>query len=128
MEHCVKAEIDTETLEDIKNHLEAPHAVAFLEYVSRPEVAEKHLGIAQPLAASIKGVTAIESEIADDLRSNHFPNTVRFLDWIWPTEINDAFQGAIQGMVGGTITAEEGMAQVQAVYDDLVFDGYSYDD
>ena len=105
-----------------------PHAVAFLEYVSRPEVAEKHLGIAQPLAASIKGVTAIESEIADDLRSNHFPNTVRFLDWIWPTEINDAFQGAIQGMVGGTITAEEGMAQVQAVYDDLVFDGYSYDD
>ena len=105
-----------------------PHAVAFLEYVSRPEIAEKHLGIAQPLAASIKGVTAIESEIADDLRSNHFPNTVRFLDWIWPTEINDAFQGAIQGMVGGTITAEEGMAQVQAVYDDLVFDGYSYDD
>ena len=25
MEHCVEAEIDTETLEDIKNHLEAPH-------------------------------------------------------------------------------------------------------
>ena len=105
-----------------------PHAVAFLEYVSRPDIAEKHLGIAQPLAASIKGVTAIESEIADDLRANHFPNTVRFLDWIWPTEINDAFQNAIQGMVGGTITAEEGMAQIQAVYDDLVFDGYSYDD
>ena len=105
-----------------------PHAVAFLEYVSRPDIAEKHLGIAQPLAASINGVTAIESELADDLRANHFPNTVRFLDWIWPTEINDAFQGAIQGIVGGTISAEEGMAQVQKVYDDLVFDGYSYDD
>ena len=105
-----------------------PHAVAFLEYISRPEIADKHLGISQPLATSIKGVSVIESDIADDLRGNHFPNTVRFLDWIWPTEINDAFQSAIQGIVGGTITAEEGMAAVQGVFDDLVFDGYSFDD
>ena len=95
---------------------------------SRPDIADKHLGISAPLATSIKGVSVIESEIADDLRSNHFPNTVRFLDWIWPTEINDAFQNAIQGIVGGTITAEEGMAAIQEVFDDLVFDGYSYDD
>ena len=105
-----------------------PHAVAFLEYISRPEIADKHLGISEPLATSVKGVSVIESDIADDLRGNHFPNTVRFLDWIWPTEINDAFQSAIQGIVGGTITAEEGMAAVQDVYDDLVFDGYSFDD
>ena len=105
-----------------------PHAVAFLEYISRPEIADKHLGISEPLATSIKGVSVIESDIADDLRGNHFPNTVRFLDWIWPTEINDAFQSAIQGIVGGTITAEEGMAAVQGVFDDLVFDGYSFDD
>ncbi len=116
---CIYSGIDDETL---------PHAVAFLEYLSRAEVADTHLGISAPLASSIKGVSTVESDIADDLRANHFPNTVRFLDWIWPTEINDAFQGAIQGIVGGTVTAEEGMAQVQAVYDDLVADGYNYDD
>ena len=116
---CIYSRISDEML---------PHAVAFLEYISRPDIANKHLGISSPLATSIKGVSVIESDIADDLRSNHFPNTVRFLDWIWPTEINDAFQGAIQGIVGGTITAEEGMTRVQSVFDDLVADGYSYDD
>ena len=116
---CIYSGIEDEML---------PYAVAFLDYLSRPEVADTHLGISAPLASSIKGVSTVESDIADDLRANHFPNTVRFLDWIWPTEINDAFQGAIQGIVGGTITAEEGMAQVQSVYDDMVADGYNYDD
>lgn len=105
-----------------------PYAIAYLEYLSRPDVANVHLGISSPLASSVLGVTTVQSEIADDLRSNHFPNTVRFLDWIWPVEINDAIQDAIQGIVGGTITAEEGLAEVQRAYDDLVFDGYSYDD
>jgi len=117
--YCIYSGVSEEAL---------PHAVAFLEYLSRPDIADKHLGIMEPLATSIKGVTVVESAIADDLRSNHFPNTARFLDWIWPTEINDAFQSAIQGIVGGTITAEEGMASIQNVFDDLVFDGYSYDD
>ena len=116
---CIYSGINEESL---------PYAIAYLEYITRPEIANMHLGIVAPLASSVLGVSTVESDIADDLRSNHFPNTVRFLDWIWPTEINDAFQDAIQGIVGGTITAEEGLAQVQQAYDDLVFDGYSYDD
>jgi raffinose/stachyose/melibiose transport system substrate-binding protein len=116
---CIYSGIDDEAL---------PYAVAYLEYLSRPDVANVHLGISSPLASSVLGVSTVQSEIADDLRSNHFPNTVRFLDWIWPVEINDAFQDAIQGIVGGTISAEEGLEEVQRAYEDLVFDGYSYDD
>lgn len=67
-----------------------------------------------------------ETDVAQQLRETAYPNTIRFLDWIWPTEINDAYQAAIQGVIGGTLTAEEGAAQVQQAYDDLVADGYTY--
>jgi raffinose/stachyose/melibiose transport system substrate-binding protein len=103
-----------------------PAAVEFIEYLTRPEVANLYLGAEAPIAVSIAGVTVSESDVAQTLRETTYPNTIRFLDWIWPTEINDAYQAAIQGVVGGTLTAEEGAAQVQQAYDDLVADGYTY--
>lgn len=103
-----------------------PAAISFIEYLTRPEVASLYLATEAPIAASIVGVPVAETEIATSLRETTYPNTIRFLDWIWPTEINDAYQAAIQGVVGGTLTAEEGAAQVQQAYDDLVADGYTY--
>jgi raffinose/stachyose/melibiose transport system substrate-binding protein len=103
-----------------------PAAVKFIEYLTRPEVASLYLATEAPIATSIAGVPVAETEIAQALRETTYPNTIRFLDWIWPTEINDAYQAAIQGVVGGTLTPEEGAAQVQQAYDDLVADGYTY--
>ena len=104
-----------------------PYAVKFIEYITRPEVATIYLEHDVPLAAAIKGVPSIETAIGDDMRANHFPDNVLFLDHIWPRELNNAFIAAIQGVVGGTISADEGMASVQAVYDELVVGGYTYD-
>jgi raffinose/stachyose/melibiose transport system substrate-binding protein len=103
-----------------------PAAVKFIEYLTRPDVASQYLATQAPIAVSIEGVPVAETEIAQSLRETTYPNTIRFLDWIWPTEINDAYQAAIQGVVGGTLTAEEGAAQVQQAYDDIVADGYTY--
>lgn len=103
-----------------------PAAVKFLEYLTRPDVASAYLGTDAPIAVSIEGVPVADTEVAQVLRETTYPDTIRFLDWIWPTEINDAYQGAIQGVVGGTLTPEEGAAQVQQAYDDLVADGYTY--
>ena len=56
------------------------------------------------------------------------PSTVTFLDWIWPAEIVAAFQDQIQIITSGRTTAVEAMAAIQRVYDDLVRDGYRFDD
>jgi raffinose/stachyose/melibiose transport system substrate-binding protein len=114
---CIYSGID-------ETHL--PAAVKFIEYLTRPEVASQYLATESPIAASITGVPVAEGDVAESLRETTYPATIRFLDWIWPTEINDAYQAAIQGVVGGTLTAEEGAAQVQQAYDDLVADGYTY--
>ncbi|MFN8590605.1 MAG: extracellular solute-binding protein [Thermomicrobiales bacterium] len=107
-----------------EDHL--PAAIKFIEYLTRPEVASIYLATESPIAASIVGVPVADTDVAKSLRETTYPNTIRFLDWIWPTEINDAYQAAIQGVVGGTLTPEEGAAQVQQAYDDLVADGYTY--
>jgi raffinose/stachyose/melibiose transport system substrate-binding protein len=103
-----------------------PAAIKFIEYLTRPDVASMYLATEAPIAVSIEGVPVADTDVAKSLRETTYPNTIRFLDWIWPTEINDAYQAAIQGVVGGTLTPEEGAAQVQQAYDDLVADGYTY--
>lgn len=63
------------------------------------------------------------SAIAIDL----LPSTVTFLDWVWPPEIVKEFQDGIQAVVGGKISAEDEMAKVQKVYDDVKAKGYDFD-
>ena len=58
-----------------------------------------------------------------ELRKDAFPNTIKFLDWIWPSEVATATASAIGGVVGGTITPEQAAASVQAVFDDLKAQG-----
>ena len=58
-------------------------AVAFMAYLTQPEVATLYLEPEQPLATSVKGVPVVEDAYAKDLRASAFPNTVKFLDWVW---------------------------------------------
>jgi raffinose/stachyose/melibiose transport system substrate-binding protein len=94
-------------------------AMKFIEYLTRPEVATLYLAPEQPIAASIKGVPQVEDAYAVQLRKDAFPNTIKFLDWIWPSEVATATASAIAGIVGGTSTPEQAAASVQAVFDDL---------
>jgi raffinose/stachyose/melibiose transport system substrate-binding protein len=55
------------------------------------------------------------------------PNTVTFLDWIWPPEIVTAFQQQIQATAGGQTSAANAMAEIQRVFDNLVRSGYNFD-
>jgi raffinose/stachyose/melibiose transport system substrate-binding protein len=98
-------------------------AIEFIEYLTRPEVATLYLAPEQPIAASIKGVPEVEDAYAVQLRKDAFPNTIKFLDWIWPSEVATATASAIAGVVGGTITPEQAAASVQTVFDDLKAQG-----
>lgn len=114
---CVYEGIDEE---------DVPYAIDFLEYVSRPEVANVYLEPVSPPESAIKGVTVSDLPIAEKLREENFPNTTNFLDWYWPAEISNAVGQAIQGIVGGELTPEDAAARVQEVYDGLVAEGYKF--
>jgi raffinose/stachyose/melibiose transport system substrate-binding protein len=111
---CVSSTIPPEKLDA---------AISFIEYLTRPEVATLYLAPEAPIAASIKGVPVSEEEYARQLRADAFPNTIKFLDWIWPSEIAGATASAIAGVVGGQTTPEAASASLQSTYDDLVSQG-----
>ncbi len=98
-------------------------ALDFIAYLTKPEVATLYLAPEQPMAASIKGIPVIEDGYAKDLRASAFPNTIKFLDWIWPSEVATANASAIAGVVGGQMTPQEAADSVQAAFDSLVSEG-----
>lgn len=65
----------------------------------------------------------VVNTIAKDL----IPQTVVFLDWIWPPAVVTAFQDQIQAVTGGQTTAAAAMVEIQKVFDALVRDGYKFD-
>lgn len=75
-------------------------------------------------AVKLEGVDPLyDSSVNKDL----LPNTVTFLDWIWAPEITKEFQDGIQAVVGGKIKAEDEMARIQKVFDDIKAKGYDFD-
>jgi len=103
-------------------------ALQFLEFVTREEWADKLVSLTSPLYASQECVTLRDDPFKDDLFENHFPNTIRFLDWIWPVEINNAVIDGIVGVTSGMITAEQACQGVQDAYDTLVVEkDYSFE-
>jgi raffinose/stachyose/melibiose transport system substrate-binding protein len=98
-------------------------ALDFIAYLTKPEVAKIYLAADQPIATSIKGVDGVDEAYAKDLRATTFPNTIKFLDWIWPSEVTTAVASGIAGVVGGTATPEDAAKGVQAAFKTLVNDG-----
>ncbi|MBZ9936227.1 extracellular solute-binding protein [Mesorhizobium sp. BR1-1-16] len=111
---CISSSIKPEKLDA---------AIRFVSYLTQPEVASLYLAPEQPIAASIKGVPQIEDAYAVELRKDAFPATIKFLDWIWPSEVSTATASAIAGVVGGTTTPEAAAQSIQAVFDDLKAQG-----
>jgi raffinose/stachyose/melibiose transport system substrate-binding protein len=116
---CISSNISDEKL---------PYAIDFLEYMTRPEVANVYIAPTNPVESAIVGVDVSDTDIANSLRENHYPNTIKFLDWIWPAEVADAYGQTIQGIVGGEVEPAEAAERIQGVYDGLVDEGYAYDE
>ena len=54
--------------------------------------------------------------------------TIAFLDWIWPTEVNEVFKNQIPAVIAGESTPEQATAAVQEALNRLVKEeDYSYD-
>ncbi|OQP86564.1 ABC transporter substrate-binding protein [Rhizobium rhizosphaerae] len=98
-------------------------ALDFIAYLTKPEVAKIYLEADRPIATSIKGVDGVNEAYAKALRETTFPATIKFLDWIWPSEVTTAVASGIAGVVGGTATPEEAAASVQTTFKALVDDG-----
>ncbi|HNW04044.1 MAG TPA: extracellular solute-binding protein [Oscillospiraceae bacterium] len=103
-------------------------AVDFIEFVTRPEEAEKILTCDGPTKFKIfKDIDTDPSEFVAEMNEVVTPHAVTYLDWIWPAEINDAFCQGIPALVSGTITSEQACGLVQDAYDTIVQeDNYIY--
>lgn len=100
----------------------------FLEFVSREENANKILGPAQAFIPVVKSVPSVDDPLTTQLLEEFVPNTIKFLDWIWPVEVNNAVMNGIPAVMVGAMTAEEAAAEVQRAFDTLVAEkDYSFD-
>jgi len=103
-------------------------AVRFLEFVTRKEWANTLLSVQSPFFASVHGVQPTDDPLTGDLVARFYPHTIRFLDWIWPVEVNDAVRDGIAAVAAGTLTPEQAAQGVQDAYDRLVREkGYRFD-
>ena len=50
-----------------------------------------------------------------------------FLDWVWPRELTETIQREIQAMMAGSKTPQEAAESIQAKYDQMVADGYTFE-
>lgn len=91
-----------------------------LEFMSRPDQAAILMAPSDPLVPSIVGVPATTTEpLAPQLTSEFIPNTTQFLDWIWPSSINDAVTSAITDVMYNDKSPKDAAQSVQDALDKL---------
>lgn len=93
------------------------NTMRFLEYITRQENAQKILGTSTMIYEVLDGVSTDPDEVTDYLNGQIADNSEKYLDWIWPSEVNDALSTAIVANISGEMTSEEAAAYVQAAYD-----------
>lgn len=92
-----------------------------LEFMSRATEAKKILDPGNPLVPSIVSVPATTTEpLAAQLTKEFIPNTIPFLDWIWPSQVNDAVTNAITDVMYNNKSAASAAESVQSSLDKLV--------
>lgn len=104
------------------------NSMKFVEYILRPENAKKILTTCTPKFEVVKGAISEGDAVTEFLNQNVVPNSVMFLDWIWPSEVNDAFAQTIPAVASGSMTPDEAVQTVQNAYDTVVAEKeYTYD-
>lgn len=97
-----------------------PMAAQFLEFITRQDNATKIISTYVPMIPSIKGVPVSSDPLAEEFNTEYMPNTITYLDWLWPSEVNDAVMQAIPAVMTGEMTAEEGAQTIQDAYNMVV--------
>lgn len=87
------------------NNLDA--TMSFFEFLLRPETANLILEKAKFLIPAITSMDSADTPITDQLNDQFLPETIKYLDWIWPVEVNDVFVQDIPAVLIGSITPEE---------------------
>jgi len=100
-------------------------ALEFIRFLSSDENAKLLAEAERQVMTSNKNVPGSDDPLATIMR-RHLPVTKVFLDWIWPPEVNKAFQINLQALVGLQTTPEDAAKYIQNVFDDLVKKGYKF--
>lgn len=93
------------------------NTMRFLEYITRQENAQKILGTSTMIYEVLDGVSTDPDTVTDYLNGQIADNSAKYLDWIWPSEVNDALSTAIVANISGEMTSGEAAAYVQEAYD-----------
>lgn len=113
------------------NQSNLENTMRFVEYLLRPENAKKILCAqagGNPTFEIVKGAVGEKDEVIAFLNEVLVPNSIQYLDWIWPTEVNDSICNVIPSVISGAMTAEEAADYVQGTLDTLVSEEeYVYD-
>jgi len=104
------------------------NTMKFIEFMLRPEYANLCISCYKPVAEVVKGVKLVDDPNIKYLNEVLIPNTLMYLDWIWPSQVNSAICNAIPAVITGNMTAEEAAASVQKALSTLeTQDDYVYD-
>jgi raffinose/stachyose/melibiose transport system substrate-binding protein len=74
-----------------------------------------------------RNVQASDDPLAIKYGSECAPNQFTYLDWFWPPEITRSFQENQQAIVSGDKNPQEAAEAIQKVMDQLVADGYTFE-
>ena len=103
------------------------NTMRFLEYITRQENAQQILGTSTMIYEVLKGVSTDPDEVTDFLNTQIAGNSAEYLDWLWPSEVNDALSSAIVAYISGAMTDQEAAESVQKAYEQVCEEkDYSY--
>lgn len=92
--------------------------------VDKTLMGSSNSGIGLPAVRSVApaGTSPLQAEIIN----NFLPTTVTFLDWYWPKEVTAAFQKDIQAVVGGAMTSQQAVQDVQSAFNTAKSNGWTF--
>lgn len=103
----------------------------FVEFLTRTENAKKILCAAaggSPIFEIVNGAVGDTDPVTTFLNEVSVPHSVEYLDWIWPSEVNDAMCNVVPSVINGSMTEQEAAKYVQDTLDTLVREeDYVYD-
>mgnify|MGYP001022892708 CR=1 FL=1 len=81
-----------------------------------------------PDVVEVRGEVYMSAAVFAELNEQYVPNTITYLDWIWPNEINDVIMQVVPAVMTDNMTADEAVQRVQTAYETLVEEkDYSFD-
>ncbi|MEG1407311.1 MAG: ABC transporter substrate-binding protein, partial [Ruthenibacterium sp.] len=99
----------------------------FIDFMTSEENVNTVISTFDPIIEVYKGEVVKENELTKSLNGDIRDNTIAFLDWIWPSAVNDAVCQAIPAVIDGSMTSQQASELVQKALNNMIEEqGYSY--